>query len=105
MWLKIFSVVLLLSGCGHVPEKPVVEVGIIDYPRSEIITNKTGPEVKSTEDLKYSNLTEKAQSTGSVRKPLSTYDKSVCFLPDEWTKVQIYMHLMEDYLTKYCSGN
>lgn len=83
------------------PEKPTVELGVIDYPRNEVITEIAGPEVKSSEDLKY----EKIKANASVRKPLSSYDKAVCFVPDAWVPVQTYMHLLENYIKTSCTCN
>jgi len=78
------------------PSKPQVEVGIIDYPVNQVVTNLTGEEIKSTKELKYEEISKKINGSGSVRKPLKDYDRAVCFLPDYWEMVQNYIDLLEE---------
>lgn len=104
--LASFNVLLLFSACGtipNLPEKPIVEIGVIDYPRDEIITNMTGGnKIKSIDDLSYSNVSKSAKGVGSVRKPLRGYDKAVSFLPREWEKVQNYVDQLAEAAKKRC---
>lgn len=74
---------LLLSGCASIPEKPVVEVGVIDYPRLEIMIG-----LSDGSDL--------------IRHiPLSNYDKATCFRPESWEAMRVYLKLLEEY-SKRC---
>ena len=79
MRLRTIAFSLLLVACQSMPEKPVVEVGDIDFPASEVITRQS------------------EGSDPSVRVPLSTYDKATCFKPKQWEEIKAYLWMLEDY--------
>lgn len=70
---------LLLVGCQSIPEKPVVELGLVDYPKDQILVKK-------------SDGSDKVH-----REPLSTYDRATCFQPDPWKAWKTYVKLLEQY--------
>ena len=82
MRLRTIAFSLLLVACQSMPEKPVVEVGDIDFPASEVITR----------------LSEGTEP--SVRVPISSYDKATCFKPAPWEQVKVYLKLLEDYASR-----
>ena len=98
MLLRVLLIILASSliGCaGSSIKKPVLELGVIDYPRNEMIVNMTdGSSVKSAADLKYSVVVESIVFDGK-RVPLSTYDKGICFTPPNWEKLQNYLNELE----------
>lgn len=73
----------LLMAC-NAPDKPEVLIGVVDYPREEVIEGRSGSDIDP------------------VRVPLSTYDKATCFKPDQWELVQNYIHEMEAYIRGGC---
>lgn len=84
--LLVSSSLLVLASC-NVPEKPVVKICVIDYPRMEAICGESGGD-------------------GSVtRVPLSDLDKATSFAPAEWEKVQNYMDELRDYIRNNCRGS
>ena len=94
--ILLVSFSIVLSACGGLPTKPVVELGVIDYPRLEIVTNTTDKvELNTAKDLEYKKFVTQLVKS-SVRKPLATYHKAVCFLPTEWEKVQNYIDALEE---------
>jgi hypothetical protein len=80
-WLVV-SLVVASSGC-KIPQKPSVEIGVLDIPSREVITF-----VDDQEEPK--------------RVPLESYDKATCFKPDAWEQVQVYIDLLEDYVRNRC---
>lgn len=93
--ILLASFSLFLVGCNTLPEKPIVTICIIDYPRQEGIcaetTNKT-----EARDLAIQAIAAAA----TKRIPLESMDKSVCFSPKEWEKVQNYIDILEDALRR-----
>jgi hypothetical protein len=74
----VFSVLSSL-GCASIPEKPVVEVGAVDYPADQAIVGRS-------------------DGSDTVRRiPLSLYDKATCFRPEEWEREKVYIQLLEQY--------
>lgn len=86
---------LFLVGCNHLPEKPIVTICIIDYPRLEGICAETSKETEAKD------LALRAIAAAATRRvTLESMDKSVCFAPKEWEKVQNYIDLLEDALVR-----
>lgn len=107
MFLKPTLVIFLMfcAGCGHLPDKPQVELGIIDHPNDQIVTAMTGGNrVSSVADISYQNFVAATAGPGAVRKPLATYNRAVCFLPEEWAKVQAYMDVLREVAEKSCGA-
>lgn len=73
---------LLLLGCVSPPTKPVVEVGAIDYPATQIIAGLSDG------------------SDRLHREPLESYDKATCFKPKDWEQEIVYIHLLEAYAAR-----
>lgn len=86
---------LLAVGCNHMPDKPIVELCVIDYPRSEGICVTTTKDTAARE-VALQSLIAMAQR----RVALSQMDKSVCFAPAEWEKVQNYIDKLEEALKR-----
>jgi len=86
------------------PKKPKVIICVIDYPSHEGICNETdGEKIKRIDDIDYDNIVNKVMSDrANDRIPLSSMDKSVCFAPREWEKVQNYIDEMHDYIRREC---
>lgn len=98
---------LLLASCGGAPVKPSVELGVIDYPRNQVIENMTGGQsfkrIDSVEKATARNVTA-AVFTGGSRVPLESYDKAICFRPDWWNVEVNYVHSLERYIQNHCGG-
>lgn len=77
------------------PEKPTVELCVIDYPRMEGICVTTTKDIKARE-IALQSLIAMAQR----RVALAEMDKSVCFAPAEWEKVQNYIDKLEEALRR-----
>lgn len=96
-WYLLFG--LILCGCGSMPKKPSVEIGVIDYPAGEVITNVTsGDKIKTVEQLSYKAIATPIVTDNpflSVRVPLERYDKAICFKPDSWELLIDYLHGLE----------
>lgn len=90
------------------PQKPSVELGIIDYPSDSVIANMTGgrsfQSINSVESATYKNVAT-AILTGGKRVPLASYDRAICFRPAWWGIEQGYVHALERYIVNHCSGN
>lgn len=83
VWIQGIAMGLLLamaaSGCQTLPEKPVVEVGAIDYPAGQVIAGLSDG------------------SDPDRRVPLGAYDKATCFKPEAWEPWKAYVQLLEHY--------
>lgn len=101
--LLISSSVFLLS-CGGLPPKPSVTICVINYPAHEGICGVSdGETVKEARNISYSEIVKRLKASGETfNVPLPTMDKSVCFAPKEWEKVQNYIDLLVDYGTNRC---
>lgn len=77
--IRIAAFSLLLASCQTMPEKPIVEVGGVDYPADQVIAGLSDG------------------SDPVHRVPLSTYDKATCFKPKEWEREKVYIKLLEDF--------
>lgn len=86
--LKLLASFSLLVSLGcNVPEEPNdLEIGVIDFPRQEIIWG-------------IANSGDPVQ-----RAPLEGYDKATCFKPAEWAKVQAYLDELRDYVKNRCGS-
>jgi hypothetical protein len=108
MRLKTCLIVLiasLASSCAGlpIPEKPKVEVGIIDYPRNEVITNQIDSrKIKSKKQLRYAVMRKNMLASKFIRKPLADYDKAISFKPAAWEQLQNYLDKLEDYARNRC---
>jgi hypothetical protein len=108
MRLKAFPITcsLLLTACGGAPIKPSVDLGVIDYPRAQVIENQTGgasiSKINTFDKASHANVV-KAIATGGQRVPLSTYDRAICFKPDSWNVEIAYVHSLERYISNHCS--
>ncbi len=96
---------LLLSACASLPAKPSVELGVIDYPRGQVIVNMTGgrsmSRIDSVSKASYGNLAQ-AIVTGGQRVPLAAYDRAISFKPDAWQTEINYIHSLERYIEGHC---
>lgn len=102
----IMGISLALYGCGAlpVPEKPKLEMGIIDFPRGQVITNKLDmTKVTSAKQLHYKPLTTSLKSGKFKRVPLSEYDRAISFKPSAWEQQQNYIDKLEDYARNRCN--
>lgn len=108
MLLKACFVIssLLFVACGSLPKKPDVTMCVIDYPRNQGICGSVkGEDIQSTSQLSYGELVRAVyQSSNVFLVPLSEMDKSVCFAPREWEKVQNYIDLLEDHAKNRCNN-
>lgn len=108
MLAKFLMVLTALSftACGSlpVPEKPKVEMGIIDYPRGEIITNKIdSTKIESHKQLRYTPLVKAIMASKYKRVPIKDYDKAIAFKPASWEQIQNYIDKLEDYARNRCN--
>lgn len=79
---KLFVVFsLLLGGCLR-PNKPVVELCVVDYPRVESICGMTG----------------QGANTTTYRYSLDYLDKATALRPSEWKKIKDYIDKVEAYV-------
>lgn len=77
--LSAAAISLILQNCATTPpERPVLEGGILDIPREEVIVGTFG-------------------LPGVERKPIGTYDKAVCYRPSEWEKKVNYDNALRRY--------
>lgn len=85
-----------------------MELGVIDFPRNEVIENMTGGQsfkgIDSISKATAHNVTAAVLSGGS-RVPLHSYDKAICFRPDWWNVEVNYIHSLERFITNHCSGS
>lgn len=81
---SLFMFLVFLPGIGSCrPQKPVVEVGIIDAETFEVISGISG----------------QGSNTSTIRVPLINYDKATSFKTKEWVKYRNYVKEMEAYAT------
>ena len=103
--LTAFS--LTLASCAGAPAKPVVTIGVIDYPANQVIENNTSgkamKQIKTIAQATHENVVRAVDSAGSNRVPLSVYDNAVCFRPLQWEIVQNYLDALRTYVTNHCS--
>ncbi len=99
--------IIFLTSCAGLPKAPSVELGVIDYPRGQVIVNMTGrssfKNVDSIPAADYRSVV-KAIVSGGNRVPLASYDRAISFKPAEWQKVQSYMDSLVQYVRAHC-GN
>lgn len=108
MLQRVFLTVLIVSlaACGSlpVPEKPKVEMGIIDYPRGEIITNRLDTtKIESVKQLRYSSLVKAIMASKYKRVPIKEYDRAIALKPKSWEQIQNYIDKLEDYARNRCN--
>lgn len=105
-YLGILIASSLLASCANMPkpEKPKLEMGIIDAPSLEVITNKINMDkVSSVKQLTYSKLSANLKASKYVRVPIMDYDKAVALKPRPWEQLQNYLDKVEDYLKNHCN--
>ncbi len=100
--------IILASSCASAPQKPSVELGVIDYPNNQVIVNMTGnPAFKSIRES-FTAPSYKSVITAVIasrnRVPLASYDRAICFKPTYWQAVQDYMNSLVRYIQNNC-GN
>lgn len=97
----------LLVGCASLPQKPSVELGVIDYNADQVVVNQTGGKsmsrIDSVEKAGYRNVVQ-AVVDGGNRVPLASYDRAIAFKPDAWQTEVNYIHSLERYIQNHCSG-
>lgn len=111
---KALLIILVNSffGCAvlspSAPKAPSVELGVIDYPASQVVVNMTGAKsfrgIDSVQGANYRAVVNAIVSTGK-RVPLSTYDRAIAFKPTYWQAVQDYMNALTQFIQNHCSGN
>jgi len=77
--LALLLIILSVSSCASIPERPKTNLCIIDYPRLEAICGKKG-----VDEFK--------------RKPLSEMDRGVVLMPEDWYDMEVYLDIVEDYM-------
>jgi len=98
---------LLLASCAGtgMPQKPSIDIGVIDYPRSQVIENNTS---KMSMSVTAGKISVRSVANGilaarsSKRVPLSTYDKAVALKPKTWEVVQNYIDELVAYAKNGC---
>jgi len=71
---------LLLVSCGGLPNKPVVNLCLIDYASQQLSCTTSG------------------SNPVSVRIPLMAGDKYTCVSPDDWKQIQDYINALVQQL-------
>lgn len=71
---------LFLAGCGGLPNKPTINLCIIDYASQQLSCTTTGA------------------NPVSARIPLASADKYTCVSPDDWAAIQNYMNALVQQL-------
>lgn len=101
---------LFLVGCQTMPismpmpEKPKVEMGVMDFPRGEAITNQLDlRKIESAEQLKYGPLVKSIKASKYKRVPLLDYDKAIMFKPRAWEQHQNYLDKLVNYIRNHCN--
>lgn len=106
--LLISGTASLLASCAGtgIPKKPAIEIGVIDYPRSEVIVNNTAK--MSVSEVNVASTTVRSVANGiigsrsSKRQPLSTYHKAIAFRPAYWEAIQNYIDELVAYAKNGC---
>lgn len=78
---KLVLISSLLVGCGGLPEKPQINLCIIDYASQQMSCTTTGANPVST------------------RIALASADKYTCVSPDDWKAIQDYMNALVQDIT------
>ena len=103
----LITLALISSSCAGLPQKPNVELGVIDYPSAQVITNMTGSKsfqkIQMPSDVTYKAVLQ-ATVTDGARVPLSTYDRAICFKPNYWQAVQDYVNALNRYIENSCQA-
>jgi hypothetical protein len=87
----------LAAACAGLPDRPAVDLCTIDLPRAQLICSPTG-DVKSVDDATYSKIVRMVENHPQRKRiPLERSDRYICFAPDDWQKVSVYMKSLRDY--------
>jgi hypothetical protein len=73
---KLALISSLLVGCGGLPNKPVVNLCILDYARQQLSCTSTGA------------------TPVSIRIPLEAGENYTCISPDDWAAIQNYINAL-----------
>lgn len=76
-----------LIGCGGVPQRPDLDVCVLNVPASICICQ-----------VKHANGVTDTQR----HEPLAFCDKATAFTPKEWEKVQNYLDALVQYAKNHC---
>ncbi len=98
--------VIALASCGHlpIPEKPKLEMGVLDVPSGQVITNKLDmTKITSAQQLHYSAIVQSIKTSKFKRVPLLEYDHAISFKPSAWEQQQNYIDKLEDYARNRCN--
>lgn len=98
MPLKRLLIIFSLVGCANLPEKPTLELCLIDYPRQEVICGLTN----KIETAEYQEVVDKIMAAQVYRQPLSYVDRGVSLRPPEWEKLENYRKALERYAREKC---
>jgi hypothetical protein len=78
-------------------------MGVMDYPRGEVITNQLDiTKIKSAKDLHYDKLVANVKASKYKRVPIADYDRAIMFKPSAWELEQNYVDELEDYVRNRC---
>lgn len=73
-----------MTACA-LPEKPIINICSIDYPKLEAICKLTN------------------NSSVITRAPLAILDHGIAVNPKDWELIQNYLHLLEDFAKNSCN--
>jgi hypothetical protein len=98
-YLAIVSSALTVA-CAGLPSRPAVDLCTIDLPRNQLICSPTG-DVKSVDDATYAKIVRMVENHPQRKRiPLERSDRYICFAPDDWQKVSVYMKSLREYAQK-----